>query len=210
MKRILSTALAIALFVGVAQAQNTEEKDHRHGDRQEMSMQQLNLTADQKAKLQSIREAQRKEMQELQKNNQITVADMKQRRKELQVKYRDQYRAVLTPAQLEELKKNKGEHGEKGFGKKGDHFRDRTASFQKELNLTPEQQTRMKSLSEEFRTKAQSIQSNNSLTQDQKKEQFRTLAKQHMEQTKALLTPDQLKKLEELKGKHRHQKNANL
>src|ERR1043165_8566333 len=144
MKRILSTALAIVLFVGAAQAQKTEDKAHPRGDRKEMAMQQLDLTADQRAKLQSIREAQRKEIQELRKNDQMTVAEMKAKRKELMEKYKEQYKAVLTPAQVEELKKRRTEHVGKDFGKRGgDHFRNQAAFFKKELNLTPDQKTRI-------------------------------------------------------------------
>lgn len=211
MKRILSTALAIALFVGAAQAQNTEDKGRHHDDRKEQAMEQLNLTADQKAKLQSIREAQQKEMQELQKNDQITVAEMKQKRQALQEKYKAQYRAVLTPAQAEELKKNKPERGERSFGKKGgDQFRNQAAFFKKELNLTNDQETRIKGIFQEFQSKAQALRSNNSLTQEQKKEQMHTLAKQYMDQGKAVLTPEQLKKFDEVKANRKHQKNTNL
>lgn len=127
MKKILSTALAIVLFVGVSQAQTTENKDHhRKGERKEQAFQNLNLTAEQKAKLQSLREAQHKEMQELKKSGNVTP----EQRKALHEKYRTQSQSILTPAQQEELKKNratlkdraqKGQRGEKGkgFGKRG-------------------------------------------------------------------------------------------
>jgi Spy/CpxP family protein refolding chaperone len=103
MKKIISAALALTLLIGTAQAQNTEKGDRRHkGDRKEMSFQKLNLTADQKEKLQSLREAQRREMQDL-RNNSVTP----EQRKAVQEKYKAQYEAVLTPAQREELNKQK-------------------------------------------------------------------------------------------------------
>jgi Spy/CpxP family protein refolding chaperone len=82
MKKIISAALALTLLIGTAQAQNTEKGDRRHkGDRKEMSFQKLNLTADQKEKLQSLREAQRREMQDLRTNNNATQEQRKPFRK---------------------------------------------------------------------------------------------------------------------------------
>ena len=210
MKRILSTALAIVLFVGAVQAQKTEDKGRHHGERKEMALQQLSLTEEQKVKLKNIREAQRKEIQELKKNDQITLKEWKEKRKELQEKYQAQYRTVLTSEQMEELKKGKDKRKEKGFDKRSDHFRNQAAFFKKELNLSAEQETRLRNIFQEFRTKSQATRSNNNLTQEQKKEQVQSLAKQYMDQGKAVLTPEQLKKFEEMKGKHKRGKNVNL
>jgi len=210
MKRILSTALAIALFVGAAQAQVTEENNRHMGRRKDMAMEQLDLTADQKAKVQSIREAQRKELQALEKNDQMTVKQWKEKRKELQEKYQAQYQAVLTPAQLGELKKRKAEHNEKGFDRRGEQFRNQGAFLSKELSLSAEQQTKVRNIFQEFRTKAQAIRANNSLTQEQKKEQMHSLSGQYMDQAKAVLNAEQLKRFEELKKKHKQARNKNL
>lgn len=214
MKKILSTAFAIVLFVSVAQAQTTENKGrHQKGHRQEQAFSQLNLTAEQKAKFESIREAQKKEMQGLRKSGNVTP----EQRKTVHEKYKSQYQAVLTPAQREQFKQQRQEWKEKGkqrkgqgFGKKGGDFGKQAAFFKKELNLTADQETKLKSIFQEFRTKAQAVRTNASLSKEQKRIQFQALASQYMAQGKAVLTPEQAQKFTELKGKRQHRKNKNL
>lgn len=212
MKKIISTAFAIVLFVGASQAQTTEDKGRHHqGQRQEQAFHQLNLTADQKAKFQSIREAQKKEMQDLRKNGEVTP----EQRKALHEKYKAQFEAVLTPAQKEQFQqqrkdwKDKGEKGQ-GFGKRGGDFGKQAAFFKKELNLTADQETKLKGIFQEFRTKAQGIRSNSGLSQEQKKSQMQSLAQQYMEQGKSVLTAEQLKKFNDLKGKHKNRRSDNV
>ena len=218
MKKFLSTALAIVLFVGVSQAQTTEHKGHhRKGEKKEQAFQNLNLTAEQKTKLQSLREAQRKEMQELKKSGNVS----KEQRKALHEKYRTQYQAILTPAQKEEMKKNretmkermkqgrKGEKG-KGFGKRGGNMGQQAAFFKKELNLSADQETKLRGIFQEFQSKTKEVRSNNNLTQEQKRTQFQSLSQQYMAQGKAVLTPEQAKKFEELKSKRMKKKDRNL
>lgn len=198
MKKILSTALAIVLFVGASQAQTTEQKEpSHHGQRKEMAFNNLNLTAEQKAKFKSIHEAQRKEMDELRKSGNITA----EQRKAIHEKYKTQYEAILTPAQKEQLNKQREEWKEKGVGKRGGKLGGQAAFFKKELNLTTDQETKLKSIFQEFHTKAKDIRSNTSLTKEQKHSQMQSLAQQYMTQGKAVLTPEQAKKFDELKGK---------
>ncbi len=213
MKKILSTAFAILLFVGVSQAQTTEDKGRHHkGDRKEQSFHNLNLTADQKAKMQSLREAQRKEMQDLKKSGSVTP----EQRKALQEKYRTQYQSILTPAQQEEMKKNRaalkerGQKGEKGkgYGKRG-NMGQQAAFFKKELNLTTDQETKLKGIFQEFQTKSKDIRANNNLSQEQKRTQFQSLAQQYMTQGKAVLTPEQAKKFDEMRSKRMPKKDRN-
>lgn len=212
LKKILSTTLAIVLFIGASQAQTTEEKDRRNkGERKEMAINHLNLTAEQKAKFQTIREAQRKEMQTLKSSGNVTP----EQRKAIHEKYKTQYQAILTPAQQEELKKHKKERKEKGkmgqgFGKRGGKFGNQAAFWKKELALTADQETKLQTLFQDFRTKAQNIRSNNSLSQEQKKTQTKSLAQQYMAQGKAILTPEQARKFEALKDKRMNKRNSNL
>lgn len=218
MKKILTTALAIVLFVGASQAQ---DGGRRHGKDGEKFAQALQLTEDQKAKLKTIREAEKKEMDALRANEGITVADQKAQRKAIHDKYRSQFDAVLTPAQKAEMEKKKAEWKEKGKDGKGvgrrggdtgrlNGFGQQGAFFKKELNLSADQETRLKGIFDEFQSKAQGIRSNTGLTDAQKKEQTQTLAKQYMTQGKAVLNAEQLKKLDEMKGKRKDKLNRNL
>lgn len=218
MKKILTTALAIVLFVGASQAQ---EKPHheRGGDK---FAAELNLTAEQKAKLQTIREAQKKEMEALKQTGSVTP----EQRKAIHEKYKSQYDAIYTPAQKEQLNKKREEwkadggggvkngKGE-GFGKKGGeagnrggaNFGQQAAFFKKELNLSADQETKLKGIFQDFQTKSKAIRANTSLSQEQKREQMQTLSKQYMDQGKTVLNADQLKKLDEMKTKRKGKHN---
>src|SRR5829696_6355596 len=216
MKRILTSALAIVLFVGASQAQD-QPRHERGGDR---FGKESNLTAEQKAKLQTIREAQKKEMEALKQNSQSN----NEQRKAIHEKYKSQFEAVLTPAQKEEMAKNRKEWKEKskdgegkGFGKKGGdraerggaNFGQQAAFLKKELNLSADQETKLKSIFQDFQSKSKVIRENNSLSKEQKREQMQSLSKQYMDQGKTILNADQLKKLEEMKGKRKDKHNKN-
>jgi Spy/CpxP family protein refolding chaperone len=209
MKRILTTALAIVLFVGASQAQ--DKPRHERGGGKFAT--ELNLSAEQKTKLHSIREAQKKEMEALKQNGQVS----QEQRKTIHEKYKTQFDAVLTPAQREEMNKKKEEWKAKdkegkSFGKRGNagrrgDFGQQAAFFKRELNLTSDQETKLIGIFQEFQSKSKDIRSNNSLSQEQKKAQAQSLAKQYMEQGKAVLNADQLKKLDEMKGKRKDKRN---
>lgn len=191
MKKIITGILILVLAAGAAQAQTKEEK---HKGRHDMMMQKLNVTAEQKTRLQAIDAEQHKDLAELKKNDQMRVVDFKAKKKELHERYREQRLAVLTKeqrAQWEQLKKEKG-------GKATTH-RKREPNFPQELNLSDDQKAKMASLRREFKDKAEAIKGNTALTPEQKREQFRDLSKQHRERVKSLLTKEQLERMESLR-----------
>ena len=201
MKRILTTALAIVLFVGASQAQ--DKPRHERGDR---FATELNLTAEQKAKLQTIREAQKKEFEALKQSGNVTP----EQRKAIHEKYKAQYDAVYTPAQKEQLNKKREEwkaKGGEGANRGGTNFGHQAAFFKKELNLSADQETKLKGIFQEFQTKSKDIRSNTNLSKEEKREQMQLLAKQYMDQGKSVLNAEQLKKLNDIKGKHKGKRN---
>ncbi|HTM93547.1 MAG TPA: hypothetical protein VL095_14100 [Flavisolibacter sp.] len=202
MKRILTGALALVLFAGAAQAQtkkDTASFHHRQGH--EMMAQQLNLTADQQAKMKSIHDAQRKEMEAL-KTKSLTPDQSKEQRRALHKKYQEQMQSVLTPAQRDQMKKIQAERKEKG-GRKGEwkkggkkNMTKRSGEFQKDLNLTQAQKDQLSKLRTDSRSQMQSIRKDQSLTQDQKKEKIQSLMKDQQAKFKSVLTKEQVEKLE--------------
>ena len=107
--------------------------------------------------------------------------------------------------------KAKGKEG-KGFGKRGGeagrgNFGQQAAFFKQELNLSADQETKLKGIFQEYQSKSKDIRSNNSLSQEQKRTQTQALARQYMDQGKAVLNADQLKKLGEMKGKRKAGRN---
>lgn len=71
-----------------------------------------------------------------------------------------------------------------------------------ELNLTADQQEKMKKLREDNRTKMEAIRSNASLSDEQKQEQMKSLHTDLRKSTEALLTDDQKTKWKELRKEH--------
>lgn len=213
MKRIITGALALVLFAGAAQAQTKKDTagfHHRQG--REMMAQQLNLTADQQAKLKSIHDAQRKEMEAL-KTKSLTAEQSKEQRMALHKKYQEQMQSVLTPDQKDQMKKFKAERKEKG-GKKGEWKKGgkkgiakKGGEFQKDLNLTQAQKDQLSKLRTDSKSQMESIRNDQSLTQDQKKEKIYSLMKDQQEKFKTVLTKEQVEKLQSSR-KERQSRNT--
>lgn len=210
MKKIITSALIIALTIGAASAQTTEKttaKDHKKEHR--AGFDKLNLTADQKTKMQSLQADFKKQMTEL-KSSQLTADEQKSRRKELHQQYQSQVQAILTPAQKDQLTKMKADWKAKhkdGKGKfnKGQawkNHKDSKDALQKQLNLTQEQQSKMAQMRTDFKSKFESLRNDQSLTQGQKKEKMQELRKEQQAEMKTVLTADQLQKLQSLRKEH--------
>lgn len=207
MKKIFIGLFALAISSAAAYAQTTDKPAKHHRGHKQEALQKINLTEAQKAQLKALREKQKQEMEALKssKENQ----SVQQQRKAIQEKYKSQYQAILTPAQKEQLAQLKKEKESKGHFRKGFHGKrfEGAAMFAEKLNLTAEQQTKLQQLRTDYRSKLQAVHTNNSLTQEQKKAQIEQLSKQQQEQMKAVLTQEQLQKLEafkkEAKGRHK-------
>jgi len=73
------------------------------------------------------------------------------------------------------------------------------------LDLTADQQEKMKAMRAEFKIQAKAINDNSALTEDQKKEQLKALHVKNRQQMKAVLTPDQQQKVAEQRKNLRKQ-----
>jgi Spy/CpxP family protein refolding chaperone len=217
MKKIITSALVLALTIGAAQAQTTptpKEKSHKKEHKMHC-LDGLNLTQDQKAKLQSLKEEQKKEMAALKSNSSAT----KEQRKELHEKYKSQMESILTAEQKGQLAKMKEERKASGknghfkrsgsdstsFGKK-EGFKHR-ADFQKELGLSKEQQDKITQIRAGFKSQFEALRNDNSLSKEQKKSKMQDLMKSQQEQMKTVLTKEQVEKMNSLR-KERSSRNT--
>ena len=78
--------------------------------------------------------------------------------------------------------------------------------MKKELNLTDEQTAAVEKNQAEMLKKIRAVRDNKSLTDDQKKEEFKALHQKEQEDLKSIFNEEQLKKYEEQKKHHRHGK----
>ncbi len=203
MKKILSTALAVALFIGTAQAQTKDDHKGRHHGKHGEIMKELELNAEQKEKIKNIREAQKKELQSL-KADDKTEAD-KAAKKEIHEKYKNQIDAVLTAEQKEKIKKEKKD-GHSDRLEKGDR-KEKGREYAKELNLSADQKAKTSALNHEFKIRMDAVRNNSSLSNEEKKIQIKGLTETHKTNLKAILTPEQAEKMKSLQeGKHKNNK----
>ena len=198
--------MSVLGFSAMAQNDQSAKKAGKHemkmhGKRGDMSakLKDLNLTEAQRTQMKSIRENYKTQMQDLQKNESITVKEQRERRESLAKQQQAEIDKVLTAEQRSKLQQSQTAWEGKRKGMKGD----RAQMATKELNLTSAQQTQMKSLNENMRSKMQAIQKNEALTKEQKREQMQSLQKQHKSDVAGILTSEQKQKMETLKSSRR-------
>jgi Spy/CpxP family protein refolding chaperone len=198
MKKILTSMLALAIaFSSIAQTGKTldkkgvktEKKEFRHE-----AFDKLNLTDAQKTQIKSINEDFKQKMKDLQKNENITVKEQHEQRQALAKEHQEKLRAVLTADQQKQFAQQRQNGEKKDIFRKG-FERGRASEIVKNLNLTAEQQAKVKELNQGLQTNVQSIKSNSALTDAQKKEQVKELMKKHREDIQSLLTQEQKQQL---------------
>ncbi len=204
MKNIVVTLLAFSALSFSATAQEKREMKpghepgmhkHHHGM---MMAKQLNFSDEQKKQAKLNHEDFKKKMEELNKNESITVKDQRDRKASLMKEQKAKMDALLTPEQKTKMAQLKAERK----ARHQEHFAKHLDKMKTELGLTDAQVTQMKSQREGMQSKFKAIMENESLSREQKRDQFMALKAEAKEQHKKILTPDQQKKMEEMKKKH--------
>ena len=196
MKKIMIGAVVLMLAAGTVQAQDNRQihkKHHRHQDGK--MFEKLNFTQDQKSQMKSINDDFRKHMLELRKNEDITVKEWKARNETLRKNHREQVQNLLTNDQKAQLAKIKQERKTKHEA----YSKARMEKMTERLNLNTEQKGKLSTLRSGMSEKIKTIRSNESLSQEQKKDQMQELKKARKEELKSILTEEQFKKMEEMK-----------
>ena len=199
MKKIMIGAVVLMLAAGSVQAQDNSQVQRKHHRHQHGKMfEKLNLTQDQKDQMKSLNDDFRKQMQELKKNEDITVKDWNTRKETLSKNHREKIQNLLTNEQKLQLKKIKQEQrtNHEAFSKA------RMEKMSERLNLNKEQKEKLGSLRSGMSEKIKTIRSNESLSQEQKKDQVKELMKAQKEEMKSILTDEQFKKMQEMKSHH--------
>jgi Spy/CpxP family protein refolding chaperone len=196
MKKIVAGMLALAGFMFSASAQETPKMKrfhhlHKHG----MMMKELNLTADQQQQLKANRDTYQKQWLELNKNENITVKESRDKKDALRKEQKEKMMAILTPEQknkLEQLKKEREVKREAMATKRLDKMKTK-------LNLSDEQLAKIKAGSEAVHANAKAIREDDQLSRTEKKEKLMALKAETQTNLKNILTPEQISKIEELK-----------
>lgn len=178
MKRIFVSALMILLTIGAASAQTTKtEKQGAKKEHRGHHYQDLNLTEAQKAKMAKLKARHTQEREAA-----------KGERQDLQQRHRAETEALLTTEQKAQMSKKHAEKSssyKKGKGAKGEgkmarkEGKGHRAEMAQELNLSSDQQEKMKSAQTDFRNKMQALRADNNLSNEQKAAKRKELAQQH-------------------------------
>ena len=194
MKKLVGSLLALTLMVGAAQAQDGKSQK-AHGKHRGTLAQQLNLSEDQKKQLKEINADFRKQLQDLKKNENITVKELNSKKEEIRKDHIAKMQSILTPEQKAQMNKLRQDGKTRGL-QKGNRG---VENMRSQLNLSDDQLTKLKEARESFTAKAKEIRNNSSLTEEQKKSAFQSLAREQKEKTNSILTKEQVQKLEELR-----------
>jgi Spy/CpxP family protein refolding chaperone len=217
MKKIITSALILALTIGAAQAQTTPvKKEKAKKEHRLQKLDDVNLTAEQKAQLKTIRENHKKEVAALKAEKKAT----QQQRQELNKKYHEQMQSVLTAEQKQQfakLQQDKKANRKKGAFKnnrkneakiaqaKTKRNHQRNSAIQKQLNLSEQQKAEIAKIRTDFKPQMEALKKDNTLTREQKQAKMKELMKAQQEQTKAVLTKEQQEKMQALR-KNRNEK----
>ncbi|MDB5251824.1 MAG: hypothetical protein JWP27_993 [Flaviaesturariibacter sp.] len=230
MKRILTSALAILLLAGAAQAQEKKEDAKAGKHKGHEAMKGLNLTADQKAKMKALHEQQKAELEAL-RNQSLTAAQRKEKMQQLHEAQKAKMDAILTNEQRAQLAKSQADrqaHARTGQWNRDGVARDTIgrrhadaareagnrragqdgARLAKELNLTADQQAKVKAIQQDFKGRLEAVRNDESLSKEQKQAKAAELFKAQQEQMKAVLTAEQQEKMKTLRASRGTKRNA--
>jgi len=209
MKRIIALFLVAAVAGTSVKAQEIPERKserpnmmhhgkHGHHD-MGMDMKALNLTEDQKAQFKAQRENFQKQMEELKKNDNITVKEYRTRMESIRKEQHSKMQSILTAEQKTQMQKMKAEADTKReqFGK------ERGEKMKAALGLSADQSAKLDANRKEIGEKMRSIRENKSLSDDQKKAEMKKIMEGNKEKMKSILTEEQMKKMKEMHRGHR-------
>lgn len=207
MKRIILGMLATTIAFSTM-AQKTESKStpkesvEAKSKLNDKKLEQLNLSAEQKEKMKAINAVFKKNMDALKSNTTISDNDKKLKRAEMIKDHKSQIKSILTPEQQEKAKEIRKEVRDEKLEseKKG-----RIEHFTKELNLSPDQSQKIEAINASFKQKMTAVKNNATLSEEQKKEQIKSLMQGHKADIESVLTDAQKEQLKKLK-KGRHHK----
>ena len=200
----MKKAFLILLAAGISLGVSAQEKKGMHRGKQQHHKQdrlmahELNLSAGQKEQARQINADFRKKMADLSKNENITVKEFRDRKEALHRERKAKLDGLLTPDQ-----KNRMAALKAGRKKEREaHFSRKLERMKIDLQLSDAQVAKLQSHREATARKMQAIRENEKLSRTERKDQLMAAREEAKAEKRKILTPDQLKKMEEMKKKH--------
>lgn len=200
MKKLFIAATMLLLATLNLNAQTPNEpmnaKHHRGTYSHKGAMQHFDMTEDQKKQMQEIRKNYHKQITELKNNKSLSAEELKIKSAALQKEQHEKMQSLLTPeqkAKMADWKKEgaKGMEGHGAWNARGQH----PDQLKTRLGLSDDQSAKLKDIQSDFQNKVKAVRENKALTDNQKEDQVKELARVHHENMKSILTTGQLEKL---------------
>ena len=193
-------------------------RTHRRGNQEtnwqtrfEQFSKAVNLTDEQQEKIKPIFQNETQQLLSLRDDKSMSAEDKQEKLKQIREATRDQIQPLLTPDQLEKW----GAYREEARGQNEDrrewrmHHRGsremtwqaRFEQFSKTLNLTEDQQQKIKPIFADQTEQIKAVVSDKSLSQQNKQEKVKAIHSATEEKIEPFLTPDQMEKWGEWKQK---------
>lgn len=212
MKKIIFAFIAMASLSFQANAQikreHKSDKSEMHhkkdGKHEKENFKDLNLTADQQAKLKAGREAAKVKMKAIKDDNSLTQEQKKAKMMDLRKEQKASMENLLTQEQKMKMKDAQKARMDKMRAKKN-----KKDEAKNELGLSTAQSAKMKEYNMASQQRIKAIQEDKSLTQEQKKAKMMAEQKARKDFMNNLLTPDQKKKMQEARKNYNGQRGQN-
>jgi Spy/CpxP family protein refolding chaperone len=191
MKKIIIILLAFSAFAFSASAQdiNHSQYHHRHHHHHHyhgpMGMRTLNLSQDQIAQIKTYNKNYRDQLQDLNKNENITLKDYRDKICAMKKERKEKFLSLLTEeqkAKLQQFKIDRIQQHELVAAKRLDRMK-------ANLNLTDDQVAKIEVQRKSIHEKIEAVRENENLTREQKMEQLMAIKNENKEGFKKILTP---------------------
>lgn len=210
MKKLLLSAftvIAISLSVAAQDTASAKRQDNKSlksaykAGRQDKrdKIKALNLSKDQRKEMKENREEYKTKIAVVENDQSLTEAQRNEKKDALKKEQKSNTQALLTPDQKARMsaarktdRQEKNENSEK-----------RTEELKTKLSLTNEQVMQMKALNVRNHKKMKDIRNDNSLDEAAKNKKMEEIKVSSEERRRAILTADQLKKMDDMKKGHK-------
>ncbi|MDP4284093.1 MAG: hypothetical protein Q8891_06690 [Bacteroidota bacterium] len=163
-----------------------------------MMMKDLNLTDAQKQQAKALNEGYRTKVQNLEKDQNITLKDYRAQKASLEKERKAKFQDILTADQKNKIAADRKKMSEK----RQMMAQKRMEKMKTNLSLTDEQVAKIQDQRKSMIDQSKAIRENSSLSNEQKKEQMMNLRKTSHDNMDKILTADQIKKRDELRDNH--------
>lgn len=206
-KYALAACIIAAGFTAIAQ---DEAKKSKCKERKAQMMESLDLSDDQRAEIEALREEMKDKRATLKADESLDEASRKEEMKSLHAEKKAAMNEILSEEQQAQLKEMKKLRKAERKDLTPEEVAEKQTAKMKEVidNLTAEQEERLYALNMKVAMKIDAIKKNDSMTDEKKKEFIKGNKKDKRRMLETILTTEQLKQWDDHKAENKKLKKA--